>query len=90
MPFDRWSKLSCDERALWDQLGETAKSTILGSTAPTSEPSSASSIKRHTNLDEISAHDFLQANLHETPLDSTAGNDSEQFHEAREHSLSTV
>ena len=83
MPFDRWSKLSTNERALWDQLDETAKATILGSTAPTSGPAATRTTKRHTNLHEISAYDYIQANIHETAQNSTA-EDLDQYHEAKE------
>ena len=79
MPFDRWSKLSTDERALWDQLDETAKATILGPIAPRPSPTS----KRRTNLHEISAYEYLQANVHETTHDST-DDDPDQYHEAKE------
>ena len=79
MPFDRWSKLSAEERALWDQLSEAAKTTILGATV------TKDTTKRHTNLHEISAYDYLQANIHETTPDSTTDNEiQEQFHEAKE------
>jgi hypothetical protein len=82
MPFDRWSKLSIEERALWDQLGETAKAMILGSSAPKTAQTPAST-KRHMNLHEISAYEYLQANIHETAQEST-DDDLDQYHEANE------
>ena len=82
MPFDRWSKLSANDRTLWDQLDETAKAVILGTTVATPS-STGGTVKRRTNLHEISAYDFLQANIHETAQDS-AKDDLEEYHEARE------
>ena len=79
MPFDRWAKLSANDRAVWDQLDETAKATILGTSMPTTGPPT----KRGTNLHEISAYDFLQANIHETAQDS-ADDDADEYHEAHE------
>jgi hypothetical protein len=83
MPFDNWSKLSTEERALWDQLGKMAKTTILNSSAPKTGQTSASTNKRHMNLHEISVYDYLHANIHETAQDST-DNDLDQYHEANE------
>jgi hypothetical protein len=83
MPLARWSKLSPKDRIIWDQLDDTSNAAILGVSSPTSGPSLTHPSTRHVNLHEISAYDYLQANLHETGLDTTEG-DSEEYHEAKE------
>jgi hypothetical protein len=61
MSRDKWYSLSEEDQKLWDQLGDKAKSIILGIT-----PADGSkSYDRKVNLHQISAYDFLRANLHE-------------------------
>ena len=64
MPFNRWSKLSTEEREIWDKLDEAANATILGTPKTGSLPSGSTGSTRRVNLHEISAYDFIQANMH--------------------------
>ena len=72
MPRDRWLSLSDKDRSTWDQLDEKAKAIILGSSGDTSSSrTSRDTPMRRVNLHELSAFDFLQANLHHAlPFDS--------------------
>ena len=72
MSKEKWYSLGEKERLLWDQFDDNAKSIILGIDvrkshfdARTQSNLSGSLPKRNANLHEISAFDFLQANLHE-------------------------
>jgi Reverse transcriptase (RNA-dependent DNA polymerase) len=75
MSKEKWYSLSEKERLLWDQFDDKAKSIILGTDVrkshfdarPQSNYSGSQS-KRKANLHEISAFDFLQANLHDLSL----------------------
>jgi hypothetical protein len=84
MSSDKWFGLDEASRSVWDQLDEKAKSIILGYTTP--EPTHRSStakstfgsspnrpsFNRQANLHEISAYDFLLANMHDVTYDDTA------------------
>ena len=65
MPGGRWSRLSKDARMTWDTLSAGDKKIILGieSRAPPPTP-------RKSNLHEITAYDFITANLHDLRLGS--------------------
>lgn len=72
MTKEQWYSLGEKERLLWDQFDDKAKSIILGTDVRKSQfdarPQSnfsGSLAKRKANLHEISAYDFLQANLHD-------------------------
>ena len=89
MKKDQWYSLSEKERLLWDQFDDTAKSIILGTNAPKSHfdarpqnSRSGSSFKRNANLHEISAFDFLKANLHETSLPESTVEAPTEFFDA--------
>jgi hypothetical protein len=74
MSRDKWYSLSEEDQKLWDQLGDKAKSIILGIT-----PSDGGkSYDRRVNLHQISAYDFLQANLHELDNSPLQGPFSQQ------------
>jgi len=68
MTRDKWFKLTPEARQIWDQLDDHPKAVIL---APTERPNNY--IKHKVNLHEISAYDYLLANLHSssdhTPLE---------------------
>jgi Reverse transcriptase (RNA-dependent DNA polymerase) len=81
MSKEKWYSLSEKERLLWDQFDDAAKTIILGTDVRKSHfdarPQSnfsGSQSKRKANLHDISAFDFLQANLHELSLP-----DSDEF-----------
>jgi len=57
----QWKNLHPDAQVTWDQLPDEAKAIILGMHKPNNRHSA--------NLHEISAYDFIQANLHELQLD---------------------
>ena len=80
MPFDRWAKLSTDDRATWDKLDDSAKATILGTPMSSSANSTST---RTVNLHDISAYDFIQANVHETANDNTA-DDQQEYYDTKE------
>ena len=78
MSKEKWYSLGEKERLLWDQFDDNAISIILGIDvrkshfdARTQSNLSGSLPKRNANLHEISAFDFLQANLHELSLSET-------------------
>jgi len=56
----QWKSLHPDARVTWDQLPDKAKAIILGM--------QKSNNRQSANLHEISAYDFIQANLHELQL----------------------
>jgi hypothetical protein len=60
MSKDKWYSLGEDERKIWDQLSDKAKSIILGL-----DGSQPKGDKKSANLHEISAHEFLQAYVHD-------------------------
>ena len=75
MSKEKWYSLDEKERLLWDQFDDKAKSIILGTDVRKSHfdarpqsNSSGSLSKRKANLHEISAFDFLQANLHDLSI----------------------
>ena len=80
MPRDRWMQLSDPQRRLWDSFSDHAKATILGINRPSGLASKPATSLSKVNLHEISAFDFLQANLHETGNDDS--NDQDEFHDA--------
>jgi len=61
--MQQWHSLQLEARATWDLLSDEAKAIILGLRK---DPG-----KRVVNLHDISAYDFLQANLHESLLEDT-------------------
>jgi len=69
MARDRWMSLSDKDRLIWDQLDDNAKATILGLSGqkpqvpPSRAPAPPTSFR--ANLHELSAYDFLQAQLHD-------------------------
>jgi Reverse transcriptase (RNA-dependent DNA polymerase) len=73
MSKDKWYALSESDKKLWDQFDDKAKSIILGIDTPKPHPGMANFQKvpvgqlpqRKVNLHEISAYDFLKANVHE-------------------------
>ena len=65
MPSSRWRQLTAEARSTWDTLSDDMKAIILGS-APSSTPPTP----RKTNLHEISACDYLQANRHDMHVGS--------------------
>ena len=58
----QWRSLHPDARATWDLLPDDAKAIILGTCKAPG--------KRSVNLHEISAFDFIQANLHDMQMGS--------------------
>jgi len=64
----QWKSLQLDARVMWDQLPDKAKTIILSVHKPNN--------RRSANLHEISAYDFIQANLHELQLDGPNGPDN--------------
>jgi Reverse transcriptase (RNA-dependent DNA polymerase) len=88
MSSDKWFGLDEASRSIWDKLDEKAKSIILGYTTPepSHRPSPAKSnfgssntrpsFNRQANLHEISAYDFLLANMHDVTCDDST---NEQF-----------
>jgi Reverse transcriptase (RNA-dependent DNA polymerase) len=77
MSWEKWKALSDKDQKVWDQLDDKAKAIILGISTPSSAPS-----KPRINLHEISAHDFLQANLHDldaSPVDVPTPVDDDVF-----------
>ena len=86
MPSDKWFGLDEASKTTWDRLDDNAKSIILGYTKPDqSRPGFASPrpsfgkppspskppFKARANLHEISAYDFLLANIHDiAPTDA--------------------
>lgn len=82
MPMERWSKLSRDDRKIWDTLSDTSKATILGTLVPKSPA------VHQVNLHDISAYDYIQANLHELNTEDemddagASTNADEEFHDA--------
>ena len=61
MSIQQWHSLQPEARATWDLLSDEAKAIILGLRK---DPG-----KRTVNLHNISAYDFLQANMHDLQLD---------------------
>jgi len=57
LSFQQWKSLQPDARATWDLLSDEAKAIILGLRK---DPG-----KRTINLHDLSAFEFLQANLHD-------------------------
>ena len=96
MPCDWWFGLSDSDRKIWDQLDVKAKAVILGTGTPTNTPNQRftpcprppEQCSRFTppccvNLHDISAFDFLQANLHHvTPDDDSP----DSFHDTSSYS----
>jgi hypothetical protein len=89
MSKEQWHSLSEKEKLLWDQFDDKAKSIILGSDTRKSHfdarpqsKFSGSPSKRNANLHEISAYDFLQANLHETSQSETQPEDTQEYFDA--------
>lgn len=77
MNRDRWYSLSDHARKIWDQLDDKEKAIILGIAPVEKAP------PRKTNLHEISAFDFLQANLHE--IDTGSEEDTEEISDFSEN-----
>jgi hypothetical protein len=78
MPKDKWFSLDQKTKDLWDQIDDRQKSIILGYMQPpspsslfnkgTKKPPNHSKFpppRRNVNLHEVSAYDFLQANIHD-------------------------
>lgn len=69
MSRDRWLSLTDKDRQIWDQLGDSAKATILGIPSGQKSKDNNQGFKakptHQVNLHELSAYDFLQAHLHE-------------------------
>ena len=65
MPRDRWFHLSDKDRQVWDQLDEKSKAIILGISAAPGDRSLLENSNRRVNLHEMSAFDFLQAQVHD-------------------------
>jgi hypothetical protein len=63
MPFSKWSQLSQDAKNIWDELPDETKasSSRLGVTLH----EVLTSFFRNTNLHDISAHDYILANIHD-------------------------
>jgi len=59
MTKDKWFKLTPEACQIWDQLDNQAKVVIL---APSSK--NGTHTHRKVNLHEISAYDYLLANMH--------------------------
>jgi len=68
MSKEKWFKLSPDAQEIWDQLDDHSKRDIL---APPEKPPFKPA--RRINMHEISAYNYLMANLHL----STDGTDDE-------------
>ena len=91
MQRDKWHKLSDTAKQTWDRLSNEDKAIILGysSAGPLSSGSRLDQLKRkppdpasrRVNLHEMSAYDFLQANLHENIADATQ--DDDEYHDAQ-------
>jgi hypothetical protein len=82
MPHECWFKLGDTAKQLWDHLDDKDKAIILGfpqdgGGQPSSGPPSC-----HANLHEMSAYDFIQAQLHE--VQANALDDAEEFHDAQD------
>ena len=83
MPRERWMKLTQQQKQKWDELDDSAKAVILGTTTKGSSPfnRSSSNQTRRVNLHEVSAYDFLQANMHDI-TEEDHGQD--EYHDAVE------
>ena len=68
MSSQQWHSLQPETQATWDLLSDEAKAIILGLCK---DPG-----KRTVNLHNISAYDFLQANIHDLQLDDMEDTDS--------------
>ena len=82
MACDKWFSLDQKQKEIWDQLDEKAKSIILGYSKPPDKPFSKKSFnkssfprKQQVNLHEISAYDFIQANMHDLHVDEETEDD---------------
>jgi len=73
MSKEKWYKLSPEAREIWDQLDDRSKSIIL---APPQKLTP--NLARKINMHEISAYDYLMANLHLSMED--IGDDPAQVH----------
>ena len=89
MSKEKWYSLSEKERLLWDQFDDKAKSIILGTDVRKSHfdarPQSnfsGSQLKRNANLHEISAYDFLQANLHDLTQTEASTEETVEYFDA--------
>jgi hypothetical protein len=84
MASNKWFGLDENSRDIWDRLDDKAKSIILGYTTPDSsrrtappkavagKPPFKPSFNRQANLHDISAYDFLLADMHDVlPSDDT-------------------
>jgi hypothetical protein len=78
MPRDKWFSLDQKTKDLWDQIDDRQKSIILGYIQPPPPSNSFTQgsgkppnrpkfppPRRNINLHEMSAYDFLQANIHD-------------------------
>ena len=90
MSKDKWFSLDQTTKDLWDKIDDKYKSIILGYMKPPSKPNKHDtsnfrpskkppfSSNRHVNLHEISAYDFLQANIHELDLEEEQHEDHDE------------
>ena len=65
MSRERWKRLSAETRTKWDEISAEDKKIILGISSKPPPPT-----PRKANLHEISAYDFIEANIHDLRLGS--------------------
>ena len=84
LPKQSWQSLSEKDKQIWDQLDDKAKSIIMGSSQVSSQTkhNGTDARKQHVNLHEISAYDYIQANLHDMHLTPSNEDEDEVFEEA--------
>jgi hypothetical protein len=82
MPRECWFKLGDTAKQLWDRLDDKDKAIILGFPQDGGDQPSSSPPSRRANLHEMSAYDFIQAQLHE--VQAVALDDAEEFHDAQD------
>ena len=85
MPQEKWYRLNQKQKALWDQLDDTAKSIILGYDKPSSEKqfdAGGADKSSMVNLHAISAYDYIQANMHDLEItDGVNGDNNANGHD---------
>ena len=67
---DQWHRLSTDEQQIWDQLPQKAKAIILERRFDNRTSVAHPPRPRTANLHDISAYDYVMANLHDLRMGS--------------------
>ena len=92
VPQDRCRQLSIGDKSTWRQISEQGKALILGNVLEDTQPGLP---PRSANLHQISACDFITANLHDLRIGSEgdvddAAEDLSEFQDAHDGNAVTV